>query len=156
MYNICEFTTIFGRRLETLNGWQRSWCIVVVVWLLSCVTFTVDRFPEEQDEMSAIIGAVRLFAGEAEELETTKHECAQMVVERGYESARFCIESRRQAETFHSNHIAWATAKLKSEARNSLLPAQLSVIGHGIALWVLPSGGLYLLGIAISWVKRGF
>jgi hypothetical protein len=45
------------QRLETLNGWQRSWCIVVLIWLFGCVAITGYNFPAEPTEMDAVIAA---------------------------------------------------------------------------------------------------
>jgi hypothetical protein len=32
-------------RLDALNGWQRAWCVVVLIWLPVCVAFTYYNFP---------------------------------------------------------------------------------------------------------------
>jgi hypothetical protein len=127
MSDIPKSTTL-QHRLESLNGWQRSWCIVVLVWLLGCTAITVYDFPPEPTE--------------------------DVIWQEAYQREQF------EAALTTDKTVQFSTESyvdlVKEAAQEKLLPVRVSVIEKGLALWVFPSVGLYLLGMGISWTRRGF
>ena len=106
--------------------------------------------------MDAISAAVSLYHDERERVASGQEACTRMVLEHGSEYAIFCLKMQRQAESNLSERIQSAITYNQAMAQEELHPAQLAVVGKGITLWVVPSIGLYLLGMGISWTKRGF
>jgi hypothetical protein len=142
-------------RLETLNGWQRAWCISVLIWLLGCVAITGYNFPTEPAKVDTFMPSAPTFHGEY--VLSGENLCGKWNPEKGSEDERRCQEIERElAPGGWYDEEKWHITRREEQAQEELNSAQLSIVERGIALWVVPSIGLYLLGMGISWTKRGF
>jgi CHASE3 domain sensor protein len=50
--------------------------------------------------------------------------------------------------------IAQIMTNLETDAHEQAIQARLSAAEKGIAVWIVPSIGLYLLGMGVSWIRR--
>lgn len=154
MSGISETVVNVCQRLEALNGWQRSWCVVVLIWFLGCAALTGYILPTDPSEVDTSIPAPTyrgeyVFSGE--------NLCSKWKPEQGSDDERRCLEIEREfAPGGWIEERQWQIALKQARALAELKAAQLSTIEKSLALWLIPSIGLYLLGMGISWLKKGF
>lgn len=123
-----------ARILDRLNGWQRLWLVVAVIWLPMSAWVVADDFPTDADRPSyakALVEQQKLI-----ELAQSRMLGAPLVL---------------------SEKEKWArAAEWNRQIDRDILDAQLIAAGKGLALWIGPMMALYLLGMAVAWIRTGF
>jgi hypothetical protein len=146
-----------------LNGWQRLWVVVAVLWMLPVLVYVFALWPragaitkaQVYDRMTQEDGR-RLddyWPVIAAEYGGTSSESRLHVVEPSVNVDGYSLEfsegttpedMKRTTEGFHDG------------LRQALLRTRLSFTGLALTVWVVPVMMLYALGWGIAWVRRGF
>ena len=145
--------------LEKLNGWQRSWCLVSLTWLISCIIVTTYSipFPTENEMSSGPVYSVdEILNNTNENIESAKAACHAKEIAAGITTDLECLKHVDQMEQRHSQNISDATSRIQAAAKENLLLSQISVVEKGAAVAIFPILGLYLFGMGLAWVRRGF
>lgn len=147
---------------ERLNGWQRLWIVLAVVWLIGASAFAVMQFPTEQKWRAAW----RLHTYErTKELQQPVAEieehCRKSSSEANYilDFSKCMDASRLQyqnAKTHYKDQTKWLYDEGERRVGEDLPREQLKTIGFSIALWIVPLLALYALGLGVAWVRKGF
>jgi hypothetical protein len=145
--------------LENLNGWQRSWCLVSLTWLVFYTAITAYNVPfptEDEISLRSISSAVERFKDERDNIESARAECQTKATAAGITMDWECLKNVSRTLWRHSQNINDAASRIQTEAEEGLLPSRISVVEKGAAVAILPILGIYLFGMGIAWVRRGF
>ena len=141
--------------LQSAGGWLRLWLVVATIWLAGSIAIIVQTFPTEVSVRADLnAGTERFldfFANPQEirercyKLDDLRHVHACMKVG-GYKEA---IERRKEeGESLRQKTEATIEADLQS--------MQIKAIAIGLVIWFVPLAFVFLLGMAVKWVFRGF
>ena len=144
--------------LDKLNGWQRSWCLVSLTWLISCIVVTTYSIPFliENYLSSRLVYDVDEIMNGNYNIESAKAECHAKGIAAGITIELECLKYVSQREQRHIQNISDAAGRIQAEAEENLLRSQISVVEKGAAVAIFPILGLYLFGMGLAWVRRGF
>lgn len=139
------------------NGIQRLWVVSAIVWLLVVLVLEARTFPTESEWRSESIASAQR-TRKLREVEA--HEASMACVERLRKQAIACNESELNVrnnllelgEIEYKGVLAGGERLIAEELQGE----QLSRVGQAFALWFGPSVAVYVLGIGIAWVVRGF
>jgi hypothetical protein len=81
-------------------------------------------------------------------------------LDKGGRAADQCIESTKErqealVDQFHKLKAA-IPAEVDEAIDRLLMPGQLKAVGKGFLIWLVPVVLVYLIGLAVAWVGRGF
>jgi hypothetical protein len=127
--------TDLRQRLDSLNRWQRAWCVTSIIWLVIVCVFLWYYFPSE-DLVKDDRARFNVTQSNAE-----FDRCSAM---------KNSAEGEKCAEGQLANYEAF-----QSSVDNELLLAQFWATGEAIAIWGASSASLYLVGFGIAWIRRG-
>ncbi len=65
-----------------------------------------------------------------------------------------CTDDVLHMKYAYQDRLNGLTAYGERQAREERLPDQLFAVAEAIALWAVPSFGLYLVGLGIAWLKN--
>jgi len=140
--------------LLKLNGWQRLWVVVSLLYLIAVVIFTIALMPKRSDRqqvwVSQTINAVRV---------------VDKSVDYPYE-VRNAFKDLSDDELVRRLQAKYSKAPYNLEFRSiderhekslqDLSKDQAKSMGLGLLAWIVPSVVLYMLGWSIGWIYRGF
>lgn len=136
--------------LETLNGWRRAWVLCSIIWLVVVVVSSFGTFPIESEKIAAMNKLdFELFPP----LKFDPGSCLDKGIN---DQARKCYEVMR---TIRDNEIESRMEREKSTSKyveEHIIYDQASFLGKRVMFWLLPTVGLYVIGLMVSWVIRGF
>lgn len=146
--------------LNRLNGWQRLWLLLAVLWLPSVVFIAATFFPTEaQWRVEASIEEIKLNQEKQLKRDEIFAHCDNLGAKRLLD-LDICLQAhRQQLDNLRPGHGLFAESlKGYVERRISehLLSEQVEAAGKGVALWVVPIGLLYVLGMGVAWIRKGF
>ena len=141
-----------------LNGWQRLWVVLSALYLVPVVGITVTMFPKQEslddsrvyDSISAVVSYVE------------KTEKARM------SEGAYTIRSKHYGDLSNDQviqrlHQKWdgkvdfTTIENEYKQKLEALPAERAkTAGIAFLAWLVPVIAVYMLGLAIGWVIRGF
>jgi len=163
-------------KLKNLNGWQRLWVVVSVLWLLFVVGVSIvgDVIPTA-DGLEARLGRntrnlQREWALATIEAARVASDAGEDLTAADIRSAYKDLSDAKIVERVHNNFPEVDFEPVDSdyqekldgeqtrhqERLDALRVEQAKNIGLTSLAWFAPSVGLYLLGWAMAWVWRGF
>lgn len=143
-----------------LNGWQRLWVLTAAIWLLA-VVFLAYRWWPPADKYQDIRASAIIAPHQAPAFDPTKPfqivPPTQLKSPPPFDPAKpFTFAEFVERERAAAKAKELQPLKLPFRARHPLAFDRGAVIGSGVVLWMIPSACLYLLGVAVAWVNRGF
>lgn len=153
------------------NGWQRLWILTSMIYLLLIVILKWDAFPTSNDIYAEWYNALYLSSDMYGEYKTKNAETYR--AERPYLSYKnliALIENDRKANvSIYQCHLVQHQnpfcdlIPLPSQLRNKyekqlylLHFQQIQIIKTGFLLWIVPIILLYIAGLLMLWVYKGF
>lgn len=128
----------FDKRAASMNGWQRLWLFVSVLWLLLVGTIGILSVWSEWEDAEAIRSDLAVLTAESTKFvkatESGPWDRYQAEEQERLESA---INNARAA-------LGHAEKNIREYSWNTILTA------------TLPPLALYLFGWGVAWVRRGF
>lgn len=177
--------------LNKLNGWQRLWVMLAILWLPPVVIWAYNDWPNAYT--ATVAGCVfsdELFSPAIEkilndELSAWRQELASGIgpwteYAKPREQHFYTLDEFAGIPGWKGDPIGepkWARAPLVEDycptlmarlersgranelrqARNDdLLTRRLKFFATTLAIWVIPLVAVYLLGVAVAWIIRGF
>ncbi len=152
------------RRLDRLNGWQRLWLVMVVLYAILVTVITVAFLPRESafterptqwtfrtylDEHKTGIMSLPTPIGDLSDL---SDDDLKVLADAEHKHPE--ITASELLRQYRKHRI-----DLKQEYQKKLaeLPyQQLKTVGYGFLAWVSPMAIIYGLGLAVGWIYRGF
>lgn len=156
--------------LNRLNGWQRLWLVLMILYGLVVAVVTVAFFPKESDILNSWAWDAMRVA--IDDIKRTKKYDGTM-----WDFRDAFFKNKTDEEIVHSltdgarniNLADSKTADLADYKSNILtlenkyqkqikdLPReQLKATGMAFLVWMIPALAIYVLGYAVGWIYRGF
>jgi hypothetical protein len=145
-------------RLGALNGWQRAWCVVVLIWLLVCVAFTYYNLPTSNKLLILYDSILRdsvLIDGK-KQVDHLSTECHKFLAVDDPVKYLACIKLSGETRRIYEKNLQEHFDNVNMMIEKNLLTEQLWAMGTGVVLWIIPSIGLYLFGMSVAWTKKGY
>jgi len=144
--------------LLRLNGWQRMWVVVSLLYLVAVIIFTIAFMPERANIEQAWEYETDAIAGSNTRLELPfrdmSDEARVKVIREVYPDAYQDLNDEELATALRTR-IGFIN--IKHQARLAgLFGEQVKSMGLGLLAWIVPSVVLYMLGWSIGWIYRGF
>lgn len=140
------------------NGWQRLWVLLIALYLVPVVVFTTDAMPKASN-----YAQTRLH----ESIDVTGHYLETIKLGYTFEGS-YTVRQKYYSDLTDDEVIERLHTKYKDiidftriESKyyrmiDELSIKQVKVVGYALLWWLIPSVVLYLFGIAVIWVIRGF
>jgi hypothetical protein len=127
-----------------LNGWKRLWIVRAFLWTLIVSVTTYARWPMPSNFASI---DPRWFSAihPGEPIRTYQIEAR--------DGRKLSVRTDHEPTESESDRVFATQAKM---AGHALANARIIVGGRAVGIWVVPLIGLYALGWALAWVRRGF
>jgi hypothetical protein len=149
--SVFKAKTMIMSQLRVANlKWRRAWCIAIGIWLIGCVLVTAYRFPTEAKLRAAWAAAsYQTLFRDRQAIDAADAECQKLSSASAYSASMICIDDVLHMKNAYQDRLNSLTAYGEKQARQERLPDQLFTVAEGIALWAVPSFGLYLVGWGI-------
>lgn len=141
-----------------LNGWQRLWVVLAVIYLLPVVGFTIALFPKQRDLVSSRVYDSIRAVGEYREKNDSGFR-----FEGAFSFRAKYYSDISDDEIIKGLHEKWGSkvdfSKIEVEYKQKLdaLPAERAkAVGIALLAWLVPVLAVYVLGLAVTWIIRGF
>ena len=140
--------------MRKLNGWQRLWIVVAVIYLVVVCVIT-SMFMAKDSEIkrswaSDIIDVVKTHDKSLQDLPTWKMLNVYRSSDLSYEE--IIKKVKEKYSTFDYIEID----KKYEDKLASLGWERIKVASIGFLFWLVPVILAYLLGLAVGWIYRGF
>ncbi len=141
-----------------LNGWQRLWVLLGVIYLVAIVIVTYSVIPKHSQILSSwaydIIDQIKTH----EKLDTYNWTLRNEIF--GDKSDKDIVEGTNR-KAANSNDKEWQRTVQELEKKykkqfDGLPKEQMETIGIASLVWAGSMAFLYALGFGIGWVYRGF
>ena len=155
---------------HTLNGWQRLWVVMVIAGLVGVLALVAQDFPsQESAEHERALRVLRsaLWAN-VERAQERKDQRAELEALRLLNKGAELVRAESYGDLSNSALIAKVAASFPEQAVQAAVSASANQpasvlrelrIRHvllPLAVWCAASLVLYVFGMAIGWVRRGF
>ena len=151
-------------KMERLNGWQRLWLVLGIVYLAMIVTWTISIFPskltigEYLNDAKIPDGAAipnpdkpRFFV----RIDDKWIEVQALAYNPDTGEEIYCLNDKWSEPSLSLQYVKLPHPLSKDEIK-VLRTKQTKVIGRGILLWIGLWIMLYVIGISIAWIRAGF
>ena len=141
---LCE--ALGCKHMTQFNGWQRLWVFVSGSYLLAVLVIAFSSLPAKSDVSSTDIlsqvsdQSLQSMANAREKWNTIVEDGISIPVPLGLDQA--------ETQTFKADYKRAVEAATHKKRIGHLV--QLAV------LWLIPSVLLYVFGLGIAWIRRGF
>ncbi len=146
--------------MKTLNGWQRLWVLVISIYLLLVSAFTWTTLPNEspllQEWVFAILDIIKKSDSELSKADNWR--IRNVLLKNGSSDEKFirAIKAQINAKFAHHASELQAVYAMYEVRIDNLHKERLKYIGTAFLIWAIPSCLLYILGISVGWIYRGF
>jgi hypothetical protein len=140
-----------------LNGWQRLWVLITVLWMIAVVSVSYLLWP--------VAGSIQ----NSDVYAQLKPEDSQRLYDRW---AKYAVppdfipdpgktvdiggHTVQFAQGLSENDMNKTAAAYYAALQHILLVRRVEFGGEAIAAWSIPVAALYAIGWAVGWVRRGF
>lgn len=143
---------------KRLNGWQRLWVVLVSVYLVPVVGVMINVMPHRSNyELARTSDSIEI-VGRYLESNTPGYvfEGVYSIRQKHYGA----LTDEKIIERLHEKYkdkVDFSRVELEYFRKLDMhLLEQAKVAGYGVLFWLVPSLALYLLGVAVGWVIKGF
>lgn len=158
--------------MKRLNGWQRLWIVLSVLYAIPVTVLTVSSIADSEDPWNNTrTGSTLRALASHPESEKIKVMPLEKQRELAIDSARARLRlaggsdghSQTNEEFVRDISQKWAHvidfSAIEAE-QNKMIEqrstARTKSIGYGFLAWVAPIALVYLLGLSFGWIVRGF
>ena len=142
-----------NKLLNKLNGWQRLWLVLSVLYLIAVGIFTVSVIPTASDYQTDRIydtfNLIRDINPKAFDTDWT-----YIIRERAKEMGDDAWVN--QVHNQYGNKIFHLIEQEYQNKLSALHTEQLKIVGGGLVFGTLPIIIIYVLGLSFGWVFKGF
>ena len=135
-----------------LNGWQRLWIVVAVIYLVVVCVTTFSLMPNESEIKrswaSDIIDFVKTHDKSSQHLSTWE-------ILNAYSDLRYEEIIKRMKKKYSTFEYMEIDKKYEDKLAN-LGWERTKVASIGFLFWLVPVILAYVLGLAVGWIYRGF
>jgi hypothetical protein len=144
----------------TLNGWQRLWIVSAAIWALLVAIFTSLTLPPTDAELihewaSAKVQLMKRYHGQGETDEAFRARTYSGASDEDIVHPAPAPWKKFDPRTAVPADESEAIDRQYQEALAAKTPRSALVL-NAILVWFIPSAGVYLLGMAVRWVRAGF
>ena len=141
----------------SLNGWQRLWVLIASLWMIAVATVSYLIWPVAGSiQQSDVYARLKL-----EDAHRLYDQWAKYVDPPGFipdpgETVNIGGHTVKFAQGLSENDMNKTAGTYYAVLRHLLAVKRAEFIGGAFVTWVVPVLGLYVLGWAVGWVRRGF
>lgn len=142
--------------LSRLNGWQRLWLVLSVIYLIVVIGFTFTLMPKASQYLSSrVYDTVRTIKDNVAEL-SLNTSLSTFEIREAYSD----LSDEEFIQIIHKNYkdkVDFDAIEKKYRNKMSRLPSvRAKFIGLGLLFWIGPIILIYILGISVGWIVKGF
>lgn len=155
-----------------LGGWHRLWIVISIVYLVPVVYFTFLSTPKsaqmynfEENFQLSKIDYSDLYEGSLSEVSHDRFVKANSLLEKvksarneGYSYSE--IEEYLIDQSYDKEIVSLSFLLLKDKAEKDGLKLyrehRKQIIIEGVMMWVFPVLLVYLIGLSVAWIYKGF
>lgn len=156
---------------RTLNGWQRLWVLAALLYGLLVLGVAALDFPKRESieyfwasrvistVEEAIAGNLKIASYQVRLRESPEFRGkSDMQIAEDFSKRAYELKKEGNTSAYELNGAQLVKEHNERRARElEELPArQAKFIGWALAAWVVPLVALYLFGMLVAWVIRGF
>ena len=146
--------------MKRLNGWQRLFVVAASLWLVAVAVWTVHILPKADDWRrtwrafaEAEVPAMRHMSGGP----WCDYRAASAPGENPYQVMMECdAATAKDVPEADRKHYMEVISKGEAAIQDELPAAQWGLAGGMFLWWLIPSLLLYVAGLVVAWVVRGF
>jgi hypothetical protein len=143
--------------LKRLNGWQRIWVVVTALWVFWFAAFIAKHFPTEQKQL-AFWAQSMAFSAIYENPDKTLVEKGLVSVDR-VRALHANLGDKQYIEAapklYPKVNFSETLARYESSMAG-LTKHQAETLAGWLLIMILPPLALYLAGLIVAWIRRGF
>jgi hypothetical protein len=156
---------MYMKFIHKMNGWQRLWVLLATLYLVPVAIFTIPELPTEssirREWAHDLLEALRrhdLIPGSTSDYrrEVFKDANDEEVIDKVRKAVSRMREEAKEKEFAVLENEIGTLEKQYQDRLSGLLLRQLGIIGMGVLFWLIPAIFLYLVGVGVGWVYRGF
>lgn len=130
--------------MRVLNGWQRLWIVVCFVLLGFIIIAGARVWPSTERDNEIHRLQVEIDKVDLDSMRKSMGTSVEQLFVNKDHTIEMVLQSVADEEKSHS------------ERPNTLLSRQVGLIWKSLLLWTVACGMLYLAGITVRWIRRGF
>lgn len=153
-----------------LNGWQRLWVVVASIYFVVVFGFAAATFPDgaSLESERATLAVEAALDAQVNAAHALGDDRAELDALRNLKMGAARVRSEAYGDLTNAEIIQRLRAKFDGKADFTALDEKMrrdterlrddrsKFIFQAIAWWVIPALVLYVLGVAIGWIVRGF
>ena len=144
-----------NKRLK-LNGWQRLWVMISMIWLMVVTGFTVANLPQKYSIIDSwavatyVVGTGKSL--DAASLDNIPPRATLNKIRKDIAKAQ-----ERYLTTNMGGQVDFSKVNdTHSRQLEEIKLNQAKIVGYGVSIWLSTILVLYLFGWSAGWVIRGF
>lgn len=142
-------------KLAQLNGWQRLWIVITIIYLIPVVIFSWSAMPTQSQVDNAYMYETIDFVKDNNPwLSKSSYSIRESYKDISDLDVVKLIHDRYKNTYTDIDFDRIDNSYLKKS--NELFKNQARTVFYGLIGWLLPSASVYLLGYSIVWIKKGF
>lgn len=141
-----------------LNGWQRLWIVITILYLIPVVIGTMSYLPKREEILSSRTYAAIDAVAEYRKVNESdfRWDGAYSVRTTFYANLDDDQVFARLSEKWGSK-VNLAVIEAEHQKRLDALPvAKAKIVGLGLLCWLIPAILVYVLGLSVAWIIQGF
>ena len=148
-----DLTPSHNEAMSKLNGWQRLWVLVTLLWLFAVVAGSWTIFPTDERQ----VGSARALNAEVRQLfnpnPAPSENCFQY---NDLQALKDCTKAKLDQEALQWKRADEDEEKITERVDREGHEVQALFVAKAVAWWLIPALCVYLLGLGVWWVRRGF
>lgn len=143
--------------VKRLNGWQRLWVALSVIWLLVVAAFTIALWSSASDyehrRLDDSIDAVGHYL--ERENPSYRYEGAWATRTKYNDLSDDQLLARLHDE--YKGKVDFQPIETEYRRKLDRLPTERAeAVGVALLVWFVPAAAVYALGLTVAWIRRGF
>ena len=161
----------------TLNGWQRLWVVLSVLWLFVVCTIGIVAWPmpasvphgevylkmvnvdHDGARFVDFVPALTAVGAEPQKGTVVSFDPNWGTSQEGPHGATIDVGGHRlqlALRDMPDSDVNRAVGEYYAALRKVLVSKRITFTGQLAAVWLIPLAALYALGLSVGWVRRGF
>lgn len=135
-----------------LNGWQRLWVVLSITYFAIVVAFTFSLWPNESKIENCWVYSL---IDETKDPNDYTYQIRDAYKDISDKELIRRINAKYSSNQDYKEILNSINLKYQSELQ-SLWKEQIKTIAIALMAWLLPIATVYLLGLSIGWIYKGF